>query len=567
MVAIPASQTVSVIPSVIGGGGAALDLVGLILTQNPRVPIGTVPSFPDQPTTAAFFGSGSQEAALAANYFLGFDGSTVKPGALLFSRYAATPAAAWLGGANISGLSLAALQAISGTLVVTVDGVVKTAAALNLSTATSFATAATIIGTALGLTSLPGATFTGVIAASILTVSALTGTVAPGQVISGGAITLGTFIVNQLTGVTGGVGTYTVSGTVTQASTAVTAVYPPVTYDSQSGAFRIYSSTTGATSTLSFASGTTADNLLLTQGAGAVLSQGAGISTPAAAMDAVAAITQDWASFMTAFEPVTADKVAFSQWTNNQGNQYGFVAWTSNAAATIVPDTTTAGALIQIAGYSGTELIYDPVNGAALAAFKMGETASIDFDATNGRTTAKFRSQSGLIPGVTNGLISKNLEANGYNFYGDNSTRKQDFIYYANGSMTGPFKWSDSYYNQIWMNNAFQVAIESVLTVVKSIPYTPGYALLDAAMLDPIVAAVNFGAIRANVSLSTAQAAEVNFAAGLKIDDVLSSRGWYLQIKDPTAQVRAARGSPVMSFWYMDGQSIQRIVLSSVEVM
>jgi hypothetical protein len=84
--------------------------------------------------------------------------------------------------------------------------------------------------------------------------------------------------------------------------------------------------------------------------------------------------------------------------------------------------------------------------------------------------------------------------------------------------------------------------------------------------MDPILAALNFGAIRGNVPLSSSQAAQVNNAAGTKIDTVLSSRGWYLQILPATAQVRAARGTPPMTFLYMDGGSVQAINLASIVI-
>jgi hypothetical protein len=52
--------------------------------------------------------------------------------------------------------------------------------------------------------------------------------------------------------------------------------------------------------------------------------------------------------------------------------------------------------------------------------------------------------------------------------------------------------------------------------------------------------------------------------AGLKIDTVLSTRGWYLQIKPALPQVRAARGSPPCTFFYMDGEAVNAINLASV---
>ncbi len=71
---------------------------------------------------------------------------------------------------------------------------------------------------------------------------------------------------------------------------------------------------------------------------------------------------------------------------------------------------------------------------------------------------------------------------------------------------------------------------------------------------------------QSTVALSELQKAEVNSAAGLKISDTLSLQGFYLQILDALPQVRVARGSPPCTFWYMDGGSIQKINLTSVEV-
>jgi hypothetical protein len=106
-----------------------------------------------------------------------------------------------------------------------------------------------------------------------------------------------------------------------------------------------------------------------------------------------------------------------------------------------------------------------------------------------------------------------------------------------------------------------------LLTQIKSIPYnTAGYTLIEAACADPINAGLNFGAFRAGVTLSSAQGAEVNAAAGVKISNTLTQRGWYLQVNDAPPDVRAARESPPCTFWYMDGQSVQKINLTSVNV-
>lgn len=149
--AIPISQIATVNPSVVGAGGNALALNGVFVDQSLSVPVSSLLSFASADDVTAYFGSGSAQSLLASNYFLGFDTSTKKPGTLFFAGYALAARAAWLRGQSLAGVTLAQLQAISGTLIVTVDGVTKTAAALNLSAASSFSNAATLIATALTL--------------------------------------------------------------------------------------------------------------------------------------------------------------------------------------------------------------------------------------------------------------------------------------------------------------------------------------------------------------------------------------------------------------------------------
>lgn len=494
MPSIPASAIVNVIPAVLAAGGSNLELNGLLLTNSPRVPVGTVQSFSSDEAVGDYFGPTAPETIWAQSYFLGFDNSELKPGALLISQYPSAPVAAYLRGGDVSGLTLTQLQAIAGTFSVTVDGVAKPIANVNLAAATSFSNAAALLTTQLN-------------AAGVI-----------------------------------------------------------VSYDAIAGAFVITSSTTGAASSIGYGSGVSAPGLGLTQATGAVLSQGAIAAVPGTAMAAIAAQTQNWVSLGTLFEPAAADAVLFAEWINSKGNRYLYAMQDTDGAAKVVPDTTSAGALIQAADLAGIVPIYEP-SALNTAAFLMGAIASIDFSRTNGRTTLAFRSQSGLAAGVTSETVADNLIANGYNFYGAYATANDQFTFFYPGSITGDFLWIDSYVNQVWLNNSLQLAILSLLISAGSIPYNAtGYGMIEAACADPINAALNFGAIRAGVTLSASQTAQVNADAGLKISDTLSQRGWYLQVQDATPQVRAQRGSPPCTLWYLDGQSIQHINLLSIQV-
>ena len=121
--------------------------------------------------------------------------------------------------------------------------------------------------------------------------------------------------------------------------------------------------------------------------------------------------------------------------------------------------------------------------------------------------------------------------------------------------------------NQIWLNSNLQLALVTLLQQVGSIPYnTQGYSLINAACLDPINAAINFGAIRKGIQLSAAQAAEVQYALGYNAAPVIASQGYVLQISPATAVTRAARQSPPITLYYQDGESVQQITLASIVI-
>lgn len=643
---IPASALVAVNPSVLSAGGTALALLGLILTTSTRVPIGEVLSFPnDGISVSNFFGASAPEVDTADVYFNGFNNSAKKPSAILFTQYNAAAVAAYLRGGKISGLTLTQLKAIAGTLTVTMDGYPHTAGSLDLSAATSFSSAASIIQTALdasepteasvtGAIAAEAASFTASIAGNVMDVTVVaSGTLVPGSVIAGTGVTAGTQITSQLSGTPGGIGTYAVSVAQVVNSEAITSSYGQLTvsavgsgsvavgqtvtgsgvtagtkitalgtgsggtgtyfvqtsqtvgsesltltasaltvaYDSVSGAFIITSGITGPASSVDFATGSTAASLFLTQVTGAVLSQGAAATTPGAFMDQITQLTQNWATFMTQSDPDggsgNAQKQAFAAWVNDQNDRWMYVAADTDITPTESDDATTSlGNILAAANSSGTCCVYDP-NAQNIAAFVCGTAASIDFDAANGRITFAFRGQTGLVAGVTDETTAANLIANGYNFYGAYATAAQQFLEFQPGSVSGPFEWADTYVDQIWFNNALQLALMELLINSNSIPYNQfGYEQIKAACNDPINAALNAGVIRAGVVLSAAQIAEVNAAAGVKISDVVQNQGWYLQVVDPGPIVRQARQSPVINLWYTDGGAVQQIVLASIAI-
>ena len=568
---IPASTQVSVNPSVLSAGGNPLALNGLVLSESTELPIGPPVSFPSAAAVSDYFGPTSIEAMIAAQYFSGYVNCTQLPSALLFFRYAAAATSGFLRGA-VNTATLAAIKAITaGSLAVTVDGAVFSSAAINLSASTSLADAASRLGTALSLSGGAAITFDTVANAFVLTsgstgvtsligipTSATSSTVgtatfatnvmtvvsgtgfAPGQLVVSAGVAVGTTILQQTSGTTGTTGTYTLSsapGTITPAQSAQGLGY-----------------------------GTVAALLKLDSAAGSASSPGAAATTPAATMASIVNATQNWVGFMTTFEPSLADEESFAAWASGTNGRYYYACWTTDITATQTPSS-----YVGIANYASTNLLsgiatfYPDV---LLAAFDLGITASTDFGRRSARITHKFKSSSLPITQVTDQTSYANLKANGVNCYGSFATANQPFVYEAEGAISGPYKFIDSYVNAVWFTNQCQLALMELVTNIGSIPYNKkGYGLIKAALQDPVNQGFNFGMMQKGVTLSAAQAAEVNAAAGLAIDGDLFANGVYVQVLDPGAQARGNRTTPQCTIWYMDGQSVHQITVASIDIL
>lgn len=495
--AIPASRIANVVPSVLSASGSALDLNGLILSQAASLVSGALQPFANAADVGAFFGLTSTEYLMAQIYFEGQNGATTTPGKLYFGAYSETATAAFLRSGSLASMTLAQLQALTGTLTVTIDGTANTSASIVLTGVTSFTAAAAAI------------------------------------------------------------------------EAAFTSPDFTVEFDTQLSAFVFTSNTTGEASTATYATGTLAASLNLTQATGAVLSQGADASTPGASMPVFAAAAGDWAGFSTTFEPVLADKEAFSAWTAVQGKRYFYAGFDTDVNALTAGNTATWVSAVLAANEDGTIPIWaaNDAEGALEAAAVLGWAASLNFTQKNGRATLAERSFSGLTPTVTTSAQASALEANGYNYYGNFATSSTQWQFFYPGSITGEYKWADSYVCQIKLNADLQDAMMNLLTSVGSIPYNAaGYSLIHAALADPVNAATNFGTIRTGITLSASQVQELYNAVGFDVSQALNAAGWYLDIKDAAPSTRVARQSPPMTLYYNDGGSIQALSLASVEV-
>ena len=487
LASIPASEIVTVLPSVLGAGGTAMALNAVIISDDVKF---VAKEYSNADAVGNDYGTTSDKYKFAQIYFNGFTGSTVKPSALFISKYSAVASAAKLTGASLRSMSLNQLKAITGAISVTINGVLKTGT-VNLSAATSFSNAATLIATAL---------------------------------------------------------------------TAA------VTFDTQLQSFVIASGTTGATSSISFATGTAAEALALTELTGAQLDNVTTVDTATTAMKRLTNYTLNLSTIVAETSTALTDDIQkeIATWVSLQNHRYWLVKYGEEPTALIANNTTNFAGWVAENNVADVTCVYGTLEHAALCA---GYAASLNFSELNGRTTMDFRSTLTLVPSVTDVDDANALESNGYAYYGAFATANDRFIFLRNSIVSGEFKWVDAYLNQIYFNSQLQLAQITGLIANKSIPYNEvGKSKVRASAQDPINEMLNFGGIQTSVALSEQQKSIINNEAGVDAATIIFNQGYYLMIRDATAQVRAARGSFPIKLWYTDGGSVHSINIASINV-
>lgn len=484
---IPASEIVNVSPSVLSAGGSAMALNAALISDSVKF---VAKSYSNPDAVGNDYGTTSDKYKFAQIYFAGFTGSTVKPSALFIAKYAAADSEARLTGASLRSMSLDELKLVNGEVNVTIDGVLKTGT-VNLSAATSFSSAATLIATAL---------------------------------------------------------------------TAA------VTFDTQLQSFVIESGTTGATSSISLASGAGAEALALTELTGAQLDNVTVVDTATTAMKRLTGYTLNFSTPVVETSAALNDTVQkeIAKWVSLQNHRYWMVKYGEEPTALIPNNTTNFAGWIAENNVADVTCVYGTLEHAALCA---GYAASLNFSELNGRTTMDFRSTSTLAPSVTDVDDASALESNGYAYYGAFATANDRFIFLRNSIVSGEFEWVDAYLNQIYLNSQLQLSQITGLIANKSIPYNDiGKSKVRASAQDPINEMLNFGGIQTGVILSEQQKSVINNEAGVDAATVIFNQGYYLMIRNATPQVRAARGSFPIKLWYTDGGSVHSINIASINV-
>ena len=494
---VNADKLVQIVPRVMEGGTAGLTFSGMLLTKSELPPSGRVLRFSSSQAVAAYFGSDSEEAALAQTYFGGYVNATSLPDHLFVAAYRDADSPAWLR----SGPYTSSLQSLKtagvGGFDISIDGVDYQIEGLDFSGATSFSDVAKIIQEKMP------------------------------------------------EGVT-------------------------VAFSSLTNAWQITSATKGSSSSVSYAtppkSGLGLSTLLgFNEQSGAIVSPGIDAQSLSDCMTNILGYARDWVTFGTIWEPSLEEKLELANWASGYDTRFCYVMWDSNNAARVMGSKASAGYQIdQVLELDGTCPVF---NTAQLMAWVMGTAASINFDEYNGRLTFAFKQGEGLRVTCDNDEEYDALLENGYNCYADFATASATFKFFQPGQVSGKWDWLDTYLNAIAIKDNLQLNLLDLFKAVKSIPYNEeGYAMVRAACLDTINKYLNFGAIRSGITLSNTQKVQLIAEIGSDVSKTIQSLGWYMHIKDPGAQVRAARGTPDCKFYYTDGGSIHKIVMPATAI-
>ena len=338
-----------------------------------------------------------------------------------------------------------------------------------------------------------------------------------------------------------------------------------VTYSSLTGAFQINSPSTGATETISYASGTLAELLNLTETTGAVISQGSAALTQTANMNAIKQQSQNWVTFTTLYTATDTEHLGLASWASSQGIEYLYVGWTNDARLLVQGGNSDIASQIEAAEYGATALVYDNV---MVAAFVLGCAASINWERYQGTINFAFKHADGLAATVTDETTAALLDAKGVAYVGKFATRNDNFTFLYPAAMFGRYGFIDAFVNTIWLKNVMQVSIMNGLSNAGRVPYNNrGYSLIRAWLQDPINRAVNNGTIDAGVTLSESQKSQVYNETGKDLTTELWTKGYAILVEDAGAAVRVGRNSPNISVYYTYGGSVNRIEVASTAIL
>lgn len=305
--------------------------------------------------------------------------------------------------------------------------------------------------------------------------------------LKGGVLTAAQKLITAWTGITAGSMTLAVDGTTKtlsalnfSAATTLSGVAAiidtalsgaSVTWDANNGRFVIKSDTTGASSTVGYASATglgtdISAQMKLTSSTASAPVAGVVAESLATAMQAFADKSGDWYAGL--ILPTVTTSVFSAAAAVIEAQSKKRIIGTTITDTTVLDSsaTTDLASICSAAGYSRTFLLYSATP-YAIASF-FGLAATIDFTGSNTTKTMKFK----VLPSITPEYLTETQAAT------LKSKRCNMYVYFDNGqAITQEGVMSASLYfderqGLDWAENADQTALWNVLYGAKKIPQT-----------------------------------------------------------------------------------------------
>lgn len=337
-----------------------------------------------------------------------------------------------------------------------------------------------------------------------------------------------------------------------------------VSFSSLNESFTVTSPTYGSESSITYAANAPsgvdlASMMKLTKSTGAVISEGSDIMSVAENFKKIRAITDNWVCFTTTWKAEADEAVELATWASEKGVDYLYVCWSDDV--NIMGTADSVATALEKANVGATACVFGTL---AHAVFIMSCAASINWNRMNGTINFAFKSQDGLPDTVDGATDSEKLLSRKWSYYGTHATRNDQFSFLYDGKILGDYSYIDPYVNAVWFKNVLQVAIMNGLTSAGRVPYNDlGYTLVRAWCMDPINRAMYNGVINTGVTVSESQKAQLIQETGEDIAEELFTNGYYIQVKEPSAAIRATRESPDVYLYYTYGGSINKITVAS----
>lgn len=514
---IPASHIVKVTPRVISGGSSDLETNGLLLTKSALIP-SDVPAveFSSAAAVADFFGSEAEETVFAQQYFTGVTNQQKAVNAIVIGRFISEAAPACVRGGTVT-TKLATFKAITdGTLTLEVNGEEVTAENIDLSACTSLSEVAAKV--AEGIAGVTGAYDAN--SQKFIFTTEKTGADASLNLVGVAAVKGGV------------VGTAIVGESLVASEVKGTGL---------------------------------SDALGLTVSLGAVVSPGADVQTPAAALENVCSVTRNWVGFTTIWEATLEEAEGFAAWADID-DDYVYVDWTTDVRCIdMLTQAETKPAKMRDR-FNCAICLYGT---SAFAAFVLAVGASIDWQRNQGMKVWFAKSATGLSPTIQNEAAADALEAIRCSYFGNFATRNDAFQFMNTGALCSDYYgFIDVLYGSIYLRNAIQRSCMDGFKAINRAPYNDmGRAYISAWLQDPISLCLRNGVIDPGLDLSESQRVQIMQEVGQDITTTLFTKGYWYGIEMPSANVRAERGSPIVSIFYCYAGAIQRITAEVTSII